>query len=302
MDLSLKIAAGSLVVSLSVLTIKYVAWLVTGSVALYSDALESIVNVVTAGAAIVAIRSAARPPDAEHPYGHEKAEYLSAMSVGALIVAAGIAILWEAYGALRAPHAIETPWSGMVVNAIATVLNIVWGGVLIRQGRRRRSAALVADGKHLLTDVVTSLGVLAGVGLVVLTGIEILDPAIAVVVALYVLWSGWGVLARSMSSLLDEAAPADELRRIREVIAANPGEAIETHDLRTRHAGRTTFIEFHLVVPGSMTVAQSHEICDRLEAALGDALEGAVVTIHVEPDHEAKHEGSQPVADNGQPG
>ena len=288
-DLSLKIAAGNLAVSLSVLTIKYVAYLATGSVALYSDALESIVNVVTAGATIVAIRSSARPPDAEHPYGHQKAEYLSAMAVGALIVAAGLAILWQAYGAFRTPHAIETPWSGMVVNAVATVLNVTWGGVLIRQGRRRRSAALVADGKHLLTDVVTSLGVLAGVALVVLTGIELLDPAIAVAVALYVLWSGWGVLARSMSSLLDEAAPADELRRIREVIARNAGDAIETHDLRTRHAGRTTFIEFHLVVPGSMTVAQSHEICDRLEAALADALDGAVVTIHVEPDHEAKH-------------
>jgi cation diffusion facilitator family transporter len=289
MDLSLKIAAGSLAVSLLVLAIKYVAWQVTGSVALYSDALESIVNVVTAVATIVAIRGAAHPPDADHPYGHEKAEYLSAMAVGALIVAAGLAILWEAYGALRSPHAIEAPWSGMVVNAVATVLNIGWGGILIRQGRRHRSAALVADGKHLLTDVVTSLGVLAGVALVGLTGIEILDPAIAIAVALYVLWSGWGVLTKSMSSLLDEAAPAEELRRIREVIAANTGAALETHDLRTRHAGRTTFIEFHLVVPGSMTVAQSHAICDRLEAALGDALHGAAVTIHVEPDDEAKH-------------
>jgi cation diffusion facilitator family transporter len=289
MDLSSRIAAGSLAVSLLVLAIKYVAWLVTGSVALYSDALESIVNVVTAVATIVAIRGAAHPPDADHPYGHEKAEYLAAMAVGALIVAAGLAILWEAYGALRSPHAIEAPWSGMVVNAVATVLNIGWGGILIRQGRRHRSAALVADGKHLLTDVVTSLGVLAGVALVVLTRIEILDPAIAIAVALYVLWSGWGVLTKSMSSLLDEAAPAEELRRIREVIAANTGAALETHDLRTRHAGRTTFIEFHLVVPGSMTVAQSHAICDRLEAALGDALHGAAVTIHVEPDDEAKH-------------
>jgi cation diffusion facilitator family transporter len=239
MDHSLKIAAGSLVVSLLVLGIKYVAWLVTGSVALYSDALESIVNVVTAGATIVAIRSAAHPPDAEHPYGHEKAEYLSAMAIGALIVAAGLAILWEAYGALRTPHTIETPWGGMVVNAGATALNIGWGGILIRQGRRRRSAALVADGKHLLTDVITSLGVLAGVALVVLTGIEVLDPAIAVAVALYVLWSGWSILTKSMSSLLDEAAPAEELRRIREVIAANAGDALEMHDLRTRH-GQTS--------------------------------------------------------------
>jgi cation diffusion facilitator family transporter len=293
MDLSLRIAAGSLAVSLLVLAIKYAAWLVTGSVALYSDALESIVNVVTAVATFVAIRSAAHPPDAAHPYGHEKAEYLSAMAVGVLIVAAGLAILWEAYGALRSPHAIEAPWSGMVVNGVATILNIGWGGILARQGRRHRSAALVADGKHLLTDVVTSLGVLAGVALVVLTGIVILDPAIAIAVALYVLWSGWCLLTKSMSSLLDEAAPVEELQRIREVIAANSGDALETHDLRTRHAGRTTFIEFHLVVPGSMTVAQSHAICDRLEAALGGALHGAAVTIHVEPDHEAKHKGGK---------
>jgi cation diffusion facilitator family transporter len=292
--LTLKIAAGSLAVSLSVLAIKYVAFLVTGSVALYSDAMESIVNVVTAGAAIVAIRSASRPPDAEHPFGHQKAEYLSAMAVGVLIVAAGLAILWEAYGALRAPHAIDMPWSGVAVNAFATVLNAIWGGVLIRQGRRRRSAALVADGRHLLTDVVTSLGVAAGVVLVVLTGIEFLDPAIAVLVALYVLWSGWGVLTRSTSSLMDEAAPAEELRRIREVIASNIGDAIETHDLRTRHAGRTTFIDFHLVVPGSMSVTESHAICDRLEAALGEAVDGAAVTIHVEPEEEAKlHRGSR---------
>jgi cation diffusion facilitator family transporter len=127
MSLSEKIAAGSLAVSLLVLTIKYAAYLTTGSVALYSDALESIVNVVTAAATIVAIRSAARPPDAEHPYGHEKAEYLSAMAVGALILAAGLTILWEAYVTLRAPHAIEAPWSGMAVNARATFLNITWG-------------------------------------------------------------------------------------------------------------------------------------------------------------------------------
>jgi cation diffusion facilitator family transporter len=288
MNLPLKIAAGSLGVGLSVLAIKYIAYLLTGSVALYSDALESIINVVTAAAAIVAIRSAARPPDAEHPYGHHKAEHLSAVVVGALIVVAALAILREAYGAFLAPQPIEAPWSGLAVNTVATIINVVWSGVLIRQGRLHRSAALVADGKHLLVDVVTSLGVLVGVVLVVLTGIEVLDPAIAALVALHVLRSGWGVIRESASGLLDETAPAEELKRIREVVALSAGDAIETHDLRTRHVGRITFIEFHLVVPGSMTVVQSHEICDRLETALGKAIEGAVVTIHVEPDHEAK--------------
>ena len=270
------------------LAIKYGAYLLTGSVALYSDALESIINVVTAAAAIVAIRSAARPPDAEHPYGHHKAEYLSAVVVGAMILVAAVAILREAYGAVLAPKPIDAPWIGLAVNTVATVINFAWSGVLIRQGRRHRSAALVADGKHLLVDVVTSLGVLVGVVLVVLTGIDVLDAAIAALVALHVLRSGWGVIRDSTSGLLDESAPAEELTRIREVISLNTGGAIETHDLRTRHAGRTTFIEFHLVVSGSMSVERSHEICDRLEAALQKALEGAVVMIHVEPDHEAR--------------
>jgi cation diffusion facilitator family transporter len=285
---SLRIAAGSLAVSLAVLAIKFGAYLLTGSVALYSDALESIINVLTATAAIVAIWSAARPPDAEHPYGHDKAEYLSAVVVGAMIVIAGLAILWEAYGAILAPKPIDAPWIGVAVNSVATVINLAWGGVLLRQGRRHRSAALVADGRHLLADVVTSLGVIVGVGLVVLTGIDVLDAAIAVLVALHVLRSGWGVIRQNASGLLDESVPAGELARIREVISRNAGEAIEIHDLRTRHAGRTIFIDFHLVVPGSMSVGRSHEICDRLEAALEKAFEGAVVMIHVEPDHEAK--------------
>jgi cation diffusion facilitator family transporter len=275
-------------VSLAVLAIKFGAYLLTGSVALYSDALESIINVLTATAAIVAIRSAARPPDAEHPYGHDKAEYLSAVVVGAMIVIAGLAILWEAYGAILAPKPIDAPWIGVAVNSVATVINLAWGGVLLRQGRRHRSAALVADGRHLLADVVTSLGVIVGVGLVVLTGIDVLDAAIAVVVALHVLRSGWGVIRQNASGLLDESVPAGELARIREVISRNAGEVIEIHDLRTRHAGRTIFIDFHLVVPGRLRVGRSHEICDRLEAALEKAFEGAVVMIHVEPDHEAK--------------
>jgi cation diffusion facilitator family transporter len=285
MHLSLKIAASSLAVSLAVLAIKYGAYLLTGSVALYSDALESIINVVTAAAAIVAIRSAARPADAEHPYGHHKAEYLSAVVVGAMILVAAVAILREAYGAVLAPKPIDAPWIGLAVNTVATVINFAWSGVLIRQGRRHRSAALVADGKHLFVDVVTSLGVLVGVVLVVLTRIDVLDAAIAALVALHVLRSGWGVIRDSTSGLLDESAPPEELTRIREVISLNTGDATKTHDLRTRHAGRTTFIEFHLVVPGSMSVERSHEICDRLEAAL--QREGAVVMIHVEPDHEA---------------
>ncbi|MBY0252551.1 MAG: cation diffusion facilitator family transporter [Methylobacterium organophilum] len=291
MTLALKIALGSLGVSLVVLAIKYGAYLLTGSVALYSDALESIINVVTAAAAIVAIRVAARPPDAEHPYGHHKAEYLSAVVVGVMIVVAALAILREAYFAFLEPKPIESAFTGLAVSTVATVFNAVWSFVLIRQGRKHRSAALVADGKHLLADVVTSLGVVVGVVSVVVTGVAVLDAVVAALVALHVLWSGWQVIRESTSGLLDEAASVGDLARIKAVISQNAADAIEAHALRTRQAGTATFIDFHLVVPTAMSVGQSHAICDRIEAALKEAVEGAIVTIHVEPEEKAKHKG-----------
>jgi cation diffusion facilitator family transporter len=286
MDRSLKLALGSAGVSLVVLAIKYAAYLMTGSVALYSDALESIINVATAIAVIVAIRIAARPPDAEHPYGHHKAEYLSAVVVGVMIVGAALAILNEAYAGFLAPKPIEAAWAGLAVSTVATAFNLIWSTVLIRQGRLHRSASLVADGKHLMADVVTSLGVLVGVILVVTTGVLVVDAGIAALVALHVLWSGWSVIRESTSGLMDETAPPEELARIRKVISLNSSDAIETHDLRTRHAGKATFIDFHLVVPTNMSVWSSHQICDRLETALKEAVDGAVTTIHVEPEAE----------------
>jgi cation diffusion facilitator family transporter len=286
-----QIALGSLGVSLVVVAIKYYAFWLTGSIALYSDALESIINVATALAAIVAIRYAAMPPDDEHPYGHYKAEYISAVGVGALIIVAALAILHEAYGAFLEPKTIEAPAAGLAVSTGATVLNALWSRFLSQQGKAHRSAALKADGKHLMADVVTSLGVLVGVGLVVATGIERLDPALAALVALHVLWSGWEVVRHNASALLDEAAPADELARIREIIAVSAKGSIEAHALRTRHAGKATFIDFHLVVSSAMTVGEAHEICDRIEGALKAELRGAFVNIHVEPEGKAKHEG-----------
>lgn len=288
MSTSRKIAFGSLMVSVIVLVIKGVAWQVTGSVALLSDALESVINVATAVAALLAIGLAAQPPDKQHPYGHHKAEYLSAILVGALIVVAGVAILHEAYEGFLAPKPIDAPILGLWISSIATVLNAVWSAVLIRQGRRNRSPALVSDGKHLLADVVTSAGVVVGVGLVVVTGIEVLDAVIAGLVAIHVLWSGWEVIQENSGGLLDEAAPEEEIARINAVISANSEDAIEAHDVRTRLAGRATFVEFHLVVPGTMTVSRSHAICDRLEAALEESLDEAIVTIHVEPDDKAE--------------
>ncbi|SFU79035.1 cation diffusion facilitator family transporter [Methylobacterium sp. 174MFSha1.1] len=284
-------ALASAGVGLLVLALKFGAWWITGSLALYSDALESIINVVAAMTAFVALRVAARPADQDHPYGHHKAEYFSAVIEGALIIVAAVVILRDAYDALQAPKMLDAPLAGVAVNGLATVINLVWGVVLVRRGRDWRSPALVADGKHVLADVVTSGGVLIGLGLATATGWAILDPVIAVVVALNILWSGGAMVRDSVSGLMDQAAPAEMVGQIRRLISEHGEGALEAHDVRTRHAGQVTFIDFHLVVPGEMTVAESHAICDRLEAAIEGAVEGAVVTIHVEPAEEAKQRG-----------
>lgn len=291
MNRTLVVAAASVVIGILVLALKTAAWWVTGSVALLSDALESIINVAASLAALVALNISARPADDNHQYGHHKAEYISAVLEGVLIVVAAGSILRESYYGLLDPRLPEQPYQGMLLNGIATIINAVWCTVLLRVGRTWRSPALLADGKHLLTDVVTSTGVLAGFVLVPLTGWPVLDPLLAGIVALNILWTGWALMRDSVGGLMDAAPPANVVARIRELVSLHADGALEAHDLRTRHAGRMTFVEFHLVVPGEMTVAAAHEICDRIESAFEADMEDMVITIHVEPEAEAKHKG-----------
>jgi cation diffusion facilitator family transporter len=288
----LKIAAlVSIAVASAVLGLKFLAYWVTGSVALYSDALESIVNLITALVALFALHIATQPADRRHQFGHHKAEYFSAVLEGVLILLAALLIAHEAYDALIAPRALTEPVQGLLLNGIATAINAAWSAFLLTWGRRQRSPALVADGWHLLTDVATSIGVVAGLALATLTGWQILDPALAALVAVNILWAGSRLVRESIGGLMDEAVTAEVARHIRDVISNNAEGAIQAHDVKTRTAGRVTFIEFHLVVPGGMTVATSHEICDRIEDALADAVPGAEVLIHVEPEHKAKQTG-----------
>ncbi len=282
------LAFWSIVVAFTVLALKAVAWWMTGSVALYSDALESTVNVIASLAAFWAIRVSHMPADADHQHGHHKAEYFSAVLEGVLIVVAALLIIAAAWETLKTPTPIEQPWEGLAVNGFATLLNAVWAGILIRAGRSERSPALVADGKHIMTDVVTSLGVIVGLIAVVLTGYRILDPLLAIVVALNILYQGWQVIGGSLSGLMDKAVPVEDNMHIRDIISANSKGALEVHDLKTRLAGRATFIEFHLIVDGDMPVRESHVICDRIEDALRAEIPSVRVIIHVEPDHEAK--------------
>jgi cation diffusion facilitator family transporter len=288
---TLAIAAASLLVGIIVLGLKGLAWYLTGSIALYSDALESTVNVVTAIMALIAVRLAQKPADAALPYGYHKAEYFSAVMVGVMIIVAAILILREAVLGLMAPELPAAPAQGMAISIAATAINAVWAFVLVRHGRKVRSPALEADGQHLLTDVVSTIGVLVGLALVYLTGWAQLDAVLAGLVALNILWSGWGVIRTSVGGLMDVAVPQETQKTIRETIANNADGAIEAHDIRTRQAGKLTFIDFHLVVPGNMSVDAAHTICDRIEARLRETVKDAQITIHVEPEEKAKHSG-----------
>lgn len=288
---TIKLAIGSIFVGFAVLALKSLAYWLMGSVALLSDALESTVNVATAFAALIAIRVAAKPADADHPWGHHKAEFFSAVLEGVMIIVAALLILHEAYAGFMAPAPLDAPLEGLLINMGATVINGVWAWVLISRGRAQKSPALVADGKHLVTDVLTSVGVAAGVLLAVGTGWWILDPLLAALVAVNILWSGWKIVRDSLSGLMDEAVSEATLARIREIIATQADGATEAHDLRTRHAGAAIFIDFHLVVPGDTTVFEAHEICDRIENALKEKLEVTHITIHVEPEHKSKQTG-----------
>ena len=288
---TIRLAAGSIAVGLVVLALKSAAWLLTGSAALFSDAAETVVNVAASVIALAALYFAAKPADANHPYGHDKAEFFSAVVEGVLIVVAALVILRHAWMTWRHPVPLAQPFAGLAVNALATLCNIAWAAILLRAGQRLRSPALAADGRHLAADVVTSVGIIAGVGLVVATGRGWLDPLIAAATALYILGSGMLLLRDSVGGLMDAAPAPDVVERIRALVATHAEGAIEAHDLRARHAGRLTFLEFHLVVPGAMSVAAAHDICDRIEQALQADMAGLSVTIHVEPDAKAKHHG-----------
>ena len=283
-------ASINIAVAAAVMAIKYIAYLLSGSVALYSDALESIVNVFTAIAALVAITISAKPADSDHPFGHHKAEFFAAIFEGAMIIVAAMMILSKTYAALNESTPLQAPGMGLAINAFAGVINAAWAMALINRGRIWRSPALTADGWHLVTDVVTSVGVLIGLGLAIITGWHILDPLLAAAMALNILWTGYKISLESMSRLLDQAASPEIENKIRSVIEANGGGALQAHDIRTRQAGRALFIEFHLVVPGTMTVHDAHKICDNIETAIEREIEGSEAVIHVEPDHKVKAE------------
>lgn len=273
----------SIAAALATLALKSLAYVLTGSVGLLSDALESLINLVAAGFAYLSVRYAARPVDASHTYGHEKIEFFSSGLEGGLILAAAGGIAWYAVDRLRGPHELQTLGVGMALSLLASLLNLAVGVILIRAGRKHHSIVLEADGKHLLTDVWSSFAVVGGLGLVLLTGRTWLDPVLALAVAGLLLWTGIDLMRRSFDGLMDRALPDEELGQLRAVISANLGPKMDFHALRTRRAGARRFADFHLLVPGDQPVREAHGQGERVEAAIRAALPGIEVTIHIEP-------------------
>jgi cation diffusion facilitator family transporter len=272
----------------ALLLVKTAAWWQTRSVALLADALESIVNVAAAAAAALAVAVSRRPPDRRHPFGHTKVEYLSAGLEGALVLAAAAAIVREAWQHLRQPAQPAALGVGLALAGAAAAANALLAAYLQRTGRRERSPALVASGAHLWGDVLTTGGVLVGLGAAWVTGRWVLDPLIALLVAVNILRLGWRVVRDSVGGLMDESLAAAEVERIAVLVRREMGGALQYHDLRTRRAGPRPFVELHLVVPGSMRVDVAHQICDRIEVAVQQELPGAHVVVHVEPESELR--------------
>ncbi len=269
----------------AVLTIalKFGAYWLTGSVGLLSDAFESIVNLVAAIAAFWALSYAAKPPDAKHAFGHDKAEYFSSALEGFLILVAAGSIAVAAGERLFHPQPIEQAGLGLALALVATAINggVAW--VLLRASRRLRSITLRADAHHLLTDVWTSVGVVLGIGLVSVTGWLVLDPIVALLVAANIVWTGFKLLGETGSGLLDSAIPDDEQQAIALILQDYQAQGIQFHAIRTRVAGARRFVSFHVLVPGAWTIQRGHDICEAIEQAIMLALPGSNVTTHLEP-------------------
>lgn len=279
----LPFAALSVVAALVTIVLKGGAYLITGSIGLLSDALESFVNLIAAAVALLALSVAARPADEEHAYGHTKAEYFSSAFEGTLILVAAGSIVLAAVGRLIDPQPITEPGAGLAIIAVASVINLVVARILLGAGRRNESITLEADAQHLMTDVWTSLGIIVGVGAAALTGWHRLDAVVAILVAANVLYTGFRLLRRSMLGLLDTSLPEETLAAIKTILESHGKSGVRYHALRTRQAGARRFISFHILVPGSWTVQRGHDLLEEIEERVREAVPRSVVDTHLEP-------------------
>lgn len=286
-DLS-RFALLSIAAAIATIALKVVAWQVSGSVGLLSDAAESVVNLAGAVAAFIALRVVARPPDSGHNFGHTKAEYFAAVFEGVLIVVAAGGIIVAAVARLLNPRELESIGLGVLISIVATVVNGVVALVLLRAAKKHRSLTLEADGKHLMADVWTTVGVVAGVIMVGITGWLPLDSIIAIAVAINILLVGGRLVWRSGLGLMDSALPPQDRAIVDEVLTRFRVDGIDFHDIRTRESGQDRFVQLHMLVPGAWTVQRGHDLSEEVEIALRDALDGLHVIVHVEPVEDAR--------------
>ncbi|MGE5525629.1 MAG: cation diffusion facilitator family transporter [Rhodospirillaceae bacterium] len=279
-----RMALLSIATSLVTLALKFGAYFLTGSVGMLSDALEAFVNLAAGLVALGAITIAAQPADDRHAYGYDKAEYFSSGVEGILILVAAVSIMIAAVQRFIDPVPLHNVGPGIAVGLLAAAMNFAAAKTMLGVAKKHDSIAIEADAKHLLTDVWTTAGVLAGLAVIMLAPEwHVLDPLIAVAVAVHIIFTGIELLRRTTHGLMDAALPREEIRKTEEVIQRLLPASASFHDLRTRKAGARRFIEFHLLVPGAMSVMESHKLCDRIEEALGKMLQKVRVTIHVEP-------------------
>ncbi|EFH83505.1 cation diffusion facilitator family transporter [Ktedonobacter racemifer] len=273
----------SIAAALVTMAVKFTGYLLTGSVGLFSDAAESVVNLVAALVGLWAVTLAARPADEEHTYGHSKSEYFSSGAEGALILIAALVIAYEAIPRLLHPEPIEQAYLGLSFSVLGALINGVLGWFMLREGKAQRSVTLQADAHHLFADVFTTAGVLVGVLLVALTKWYILDPIVALVVAANIIWTGIKLLRQTGLGLLDTALPPEDQEQIKEILATYQQQGIKFHALRSRMAGRRRFVSFHVIVPGQWTVLKGHKVCEEIERAIREALPESTVFTHLEP-------------------
>ncbi|HET7427327.1 MAG TPA: cation diffusion facilitator family transporter [Gemmatimonadales bacterium] len=276
-------AAISIAAALATIALKGGAYLLTGSVGLLSDALESLVNLAAAIVALIALSAAARPEDDDHRYGHSKAEYFSSGFEGALIMLAAASIIYASVQRLLDPQPIRQVPIGAAISFAASVINLVVARILFRAGRRHQSITLEADAHHLMSDVWTSVGVILGVSAAAITGWHRLDPIIAIAVALNIVRTGVSILRRSLLGLLDTAIPEDLLLRISDVFKRHAASGVRFHALRTRQAGAWRFIDFHVLVPGDWSVQRGHDLLEQIEEEVRAAVPNSSVFTHLEP-------------------
>lgn len=269
--------------ALATLGLKLLAWWLTGSVGLLSDALESLVNLAAAIFALLALWVAARPPDDDHAFGHTKVEYFSSGIEGALILLASAGIGWNAVERLLHPHALQAVGVGLLISIVASLVNLVVARILMHAGRAAHSVTLQADAHHLMTDVWTSAAVVVAVALVSWTGWQWLDPAVGLLLAGHILWMGVRLVRESMLGLMDTGLPAEEMKAIREVLERYARDGVEHHALRTRQAGAWRFMSVHVLVPGEWTVSRGHELMEQIENDIRLRVPRLTVLTHLEP-------------------